>query len=52
MRRLAYRFGIKQSTRVNASVIIVGNISVGGNGKTPVVLALAMDRTGEYLTSV
>lgn len=41
IRRLAYRFGIKQSTRVNASVIVVGNISVGGNGKTPVVLALA-----------
>ena len=41
IRRLAYLFGIKQSTRVNASVIIVGNISVGGNGKTPVVLALA-----------
>mgnify|MGYP005684440379 CR=1 FL=1 len=27
--------------RGRAKVIVVGNISVGGNGKTPVVLALA-----------
>lgn len=41
LRRFAYKVGLKKSVRVNAKVIVVGNISVGGNGKTPVVLALA-----------
>jgi tetraacyldisaccharide 4'-kinase len=32
--------GVFSSTRVNAPVIVVGNISVGGNGKTPLVVFL------------
>ncbi|MDO6565997.1 tetraacyldisaccharide 4'-kinase [Alteromonas sp. 1_MG-2023] len=40
-RRLAFRAGLKKIYRGSAKVIVVGNISVGGNGKTPVVLALA-----------
>ena len=40
-RRQAFKLGIKQSSKVNAAVIIVGNISVGGNGKTPLVVYLA-----------
>lgn len=40
VRRWAYQHGVKSSQRVNASVIVVGNISVGGNGKTPLVVAL------------
>lgn len=41
LRRGCFKFGVKKSIRVDAKVIVVGNISVGGNGKTPVVLALA-----------
>ncbi|MBT1063185.1 tetraacyldisaccharide 4'-kinase [Bowmanella sp. Y26] len=39
-RRLLFRLGIKRSIRVDAPVIVVGNISVGGNGKTPMVIRL------------
>ena len=46
MRRGAYRAGWLKSFSVGAPVIIVGNISVGGTGKTPLVLALV-----EMLTS-
>lgn len=41
LRRLAFKWGIKASVKVPATVIIVGNISVGGNGKTPLVVYLA-----------
>lgn len=40
IRKLAYRFNLKKSFKVEAPVIIVGNISVGGNGKTPLVVTL------------
>ena len=40
IRRLGYRQGWLDSRSVAAPVIIVGNISVGGTGKTPLVLAL------------
>jgi len=41
MRRLLYRAGIARTLRVRAPVVVVGNISVGGVGKTPLVCALA-----------
>ncbi|KAA3656096.1 MAG: tetraacyldisaccharide 4'-kinase [Calditrichaeota bacterium] len=44
LRNKLYDFGIYKSYRINATVISVGNISVGGTGKTPVIMALA-----EYL---
>lgn len=39
-RRWLYRLGVLRRHRVAAPVIVVGNISVGGNGKTPLVIRL------------
>lgn len=41
LRRVLYKIGLKSAYKAKVPVIVVGNISVGGNGKTPVVLALA-----------
>lgn len=41
MRRAAYRIGILKTHRVDAPVIVVGNISVGGTGKTPLAIWIA-----------
>lgn len=41
LRRLAYRLNIFKQHQLNVPVIIVGNISVGGTGKTPAVIWLA-----------
>ena len=40
IRRLAFTFGLLRSYKVSKPVIVVGNIGVGGNGKTPVVIHL------------
>ena len=40
LRRLAYRCGLFSVYRASCPVVIVGNITVGGSGKTPVVIAL------------
>ncbi|MBF7072657.1 tetraacyldisaccharide 4'-kinase [Glaciecola sp. MH2013] len=39
-RRVLYRLGLKSAYRCRAFVIVVGNISVGGNGKTPAVISI------------
>ena len=41
LRRAAYLRGILRSERVGVPVVVVGNVSVGGTGKTPLVLWLA-----------
>jgi tetraacyldisaccharide 4'-kinase len=40
IRRWAYRTGLLRSERMPVPVVIVGNVIVGGSGKTPVVMAL------------
>lgn len=41
LRRALYRLGVLPVTKLSVPVIIVGNIGVGGTGKTPLVVALA-----------
>jgi tetraacyldisaccharide 4'-kinase len=41
LRRLAYRLGVLRAQRLSVPVIVVGNITVGGTGKTPLVIWLA-----------
>jgi len=41
LRRLLYRLGIFRAERLPVPVVVVGNISVGGTGKTPLLIWLA-----------
>ena len=41
LRRHLYRLGLKKTQQTSLPVIIVGNLTVGGTGKTPFVLWLA-----------
>ena len=40
LRRFLYRIGLFKKYRLPVPVVIVGNITVGGTGKTPLVIAL------------
>lgn len=40
LRRTAYSVGLFSSWRAPVPVVVVGNITVGGTGKTPVIIAL------------
>ncbi|MFQ5633885.1 MAG: tetraacyldisaccharide 4'-kinase [Gammaproteobacteria bacterium] len=41
LRRIAYRTGLLKSRRCGVPVVVVGNITVGGTGKTPLVAWIA-----------
>jgi len=43
LRRLLYRLDVVSSVRLPVPVIVVGNLTVGGTGKTPLVLWLAAE---------
>lgn len=47
VRRACYRHQILKSYRLTVPVVVVGNITVGGTGKTPCVIALA-----KYFSSI
>lgn len=49
IRRLAYKIGLLQAVKVSVPVVVVGNIGVGGNGKTPVTLYLVEKLTEKGL---
>lgn len=41
LRRQLYRLGVFPRTRVSVPVVVIGNLTVGGTGKTPLVAELA-----------
>ena len=41
LRRCGYRVGVFASVRIECPTIVIGNVTVGGTGKTPLVLWLA-----------
>jgi tetraacyldisaccharide 4'-kinase len=47
LRRLAYRCRLLRSEQIDVPVIVVGNITAGGTGKTPLVLWLAQFLTAQ-----
>ncbi|MBS9780442.1 MAG: tetraacyldisaccharide 4'-kinase [Moraxellaceae bacterium] len=40
IRQLLYRIGLLKSYRANVPVMVIGNITVGGSGKTPLIITL------------
>lgn len=53
LRRGLYRTGVLRSTRLPVPVVVVGNISVGGTGKTPLVLWLVQQlRDAGYVPGI
>ena len=51
-RNAFYNLGIFKSTKFNKPIINVGNLSVGGSGKSPMVMYLANFLSKHYRTGV
>lgn len=49
LRRAAYRAGMRRSWRIGCPVVVIGNLSAGGTGKTPLVIAIAKLLAGHGL---
>lgn len=47
--RLAYRVGLRTPHKVDCAVIVVGNVVVGGAGKTPTTIAIVQHLQGRGL---
>lgn len=47
IRKNLYRYGVLTTRRFPVPIVVVGNLTVGGTGKTPLLIALA-----EYFTSL
>lgn len=41
LRRASYRIGVLRSQRLPVPVVVIGNLTAGGTGKTPLTIALA-----------
>jgi tetraacyldisaccharide 4'-kinase len=55
LRRWLYRCGVLRSHRLPVPVVVVGNLTIGGSGKTPLVLwlvAACASRAGGRESSV
>jgi tetraacyldisaccharide 4'-kinase len=46
LHRAVYRCGLARAHRAGVPVVVVGNLTVGGTGKSPLVIALAMALAG------
>jgi tetraacyldisaccharide 4'-kinase len=40
LHRAAYRIGLRRTVRIGVPVVVVGNLTAGGSGKTPLAIAL------------
>lgn len=47
VRRAAYRWGLLKTHKMPVPVIVVGNLTVGGTGKTPLTLAIVDELVGQ-----
>src|ERR1700676_5508664 len=46
LRRTLYRGGLLRAERLPVPIVVVGNLTVGGSGETPLTIALGQARAG------